>query len=119
MDGSHIAGNGASRHWQRPRRGAQALNIETVYDLITDFPRTYEDRTRLVPICELEVDKPACFEAMVIRAPRTSYIRQGLNLTKLAVADSTGTLNLVYFNQPYAAEALEYGREYCFYEHAI
>ena len=91
------------------------LNIETVYDLITDFPRTYEDRTRLVPICELEVDKPACFEAMVIRAPRTSYIRQGLNLTKLAVADSTGTLNLVYFNQPYAAEALEYGREYCFY----
>lgn len=25
------------------------LNIETVYDLITDFPRTYEDRTRLVP----------------------------------------------------------------------
>ena len=91
-----------------PARAKQlaALGIESVYDLIAYFPRTYEDRTKLVPICELEPDVPACFEAMVIRAPQTSHIRKGLSLTKLVVADETSKLNLVYFNQPYAAEQL-------------
>ena len=100
-----------------PARAKQlaALGIESVYDLIAYFPRTYEDRTKLVPICELEPDVPACFEAMVIRAPQTSHIRKGLSLTKLVVADETSKLNLVYFNQPYAAEQLRYGESYVFY----
>ncbi len=93
----------------------QGLGIETVYDLITCFPRTYEDRTRLVSICELEVDRPACFEGIVIRGPQTSHIRKGLSLTKLTVADLTGKLNLVYFNQPYVADSLKYGETYVFY----
>ena len=100
-----------------PSRASQlaGLGIETLYDLIAYFPRAYEDRTRLVPICELEVDQPACFEAMVIRNPQTAHIRKGLSLTKLTVADETGKLNLVYFNQPYAAERLHYGETYIFY----
>ena len=36
-----------------------ALNIYTLQDLICHFPRGYEDRTRLVTIEKLEVDKPA------------------------------------------------------------
>ena len=100
-----------------PARAKQlaGLGIESVYDLIAYFPRTYEDRTRLVTISELEPDIPACFEAMVIRAPQTSHIRKGLSLTKLTVADETAKLNLVYFNQPYAAEQLQYGESYVFY----
>lgn len=100
-----------------PARAKQlaALGIETVYDLIAYFPRTYEDRTRLVQIRDLEVDHPACFEAMVIQAPRTSHIRKGLSLTKLTVADETAKLNLVFFNQPYAADQLQYGETYVFY----
>ena len=44
-----------------PARAKQlsGLGIDTVYDLLAYFPRTYEDRTRLVPINELEVDQPA------------------------------------------------------------
>ena len=100
-----------------PARAKQlaALGIETVYDLIAYFPRTYEDRTKLVQIQDLDVDQPACFEAMVIRAPQTSHIRKGLSLTKLVVADETAKLNLVYFNQPYVAEQLRYGESYIFY----
>ena len=93
----------------------QGLGIETVYDLIAYFPRTYEDRTRLVPINQLEVDEPACFEGIVVRGPQTAHIRKGLSLTKLTVADLTGKLNLVYFNQPYMADNLKYGETYIFY----
>ena len=91
------------------------LNIFTLGDLICHFPRGYEDRTRLLTISQLEADKPACFKAMVMNHPRTSNIRKGLDLTKVQVADHTARLNLTFFNNKYAAEQLQYGREYIFY----
>ena len=91
------------------------LNIFTLGDLICHFPRGYEDRTRLVPIEKLEPDVPACFKAMVMNTPRTAHIRKGLDLTKVQVADTTGRLNLTFFNNKYVSEQLHYGREYIFY----
>jgi ATP-dependent DNA helicase RecG len=92
-----------------------ALNIYTLQDLICHFPRFYEDRTRLVTISQLEVDKPACFRAMVMNTPRTAHIRKGLDLTRVQVADHTGRLTLTFFNQKFTTDKLEYGKEYIFY----
>ena len=92
-----------------------ALNIFTLEDLICHFPRAYEDRTRLVTIEKLEVDVPACFKAMVMNTPRTNHIRKGLDLTKVQVADHTARLTLTFFNNKFAAEQLQYGKEYIFY----
>ena len=91
------------------------LDIFTLRDLICHFPRGYEDRTQLVTIDKLEVDKPACFKAVVMNHPRTNHIRKGLDLTKVQVADHTARLSLTFFNSRFAAENLEYGREYIFY----
>ena len=91
------------------------LNIFTLGDLICHFPRGYEDRTRLLTIDKLEADKPACFKAMVMNHPRTNHIRKGLDLTKVQVADHTARLNLTFFNNKFAAEQLQYGKEYIFY----
>ncbi len=91
------------------------LGIYTLYDLIAYFPRTYEDRTQLVSIFDLQPGVPACFRAMVTAAPRVSHIRKGLDLTRLTVADETGRLHLTFFNQKYVAESLKYGEEYYFY----
>ena len=92
-----------------------ALNIFTLRDLICHFPRGYEDRTKLVSIEKLEVDKPACFKAMVMNTPRTSHVRKGLDITKVQVADHTARLTLTFFNQKFTAEQLRYGEEYIFY----
>ncbi len=91
------------------------LNIHTLQDLICHFPRGYEDRTRLVTISQLEADQPACFRAMVMNSPRTNHIRKGLDITRVQVGDHSGRLNLTFFNQKYAMEQLQYGREYIFY----
>ena len=91
------------------------LNIFTLRDLICHFPRGYEDRTKLCPIAQLEVDQPACFKAMVMNTPRTNHIRKGLDLTRVQVADHSGRLNITFFNNKFAAEQLQYGREYIFY----
>ena len=91
------------------------LNIFTLGDLICHFPRGYEDRTRLVPIEKLEPDVPSCFKAMVMNTPRTNHIRKGLDITKVQVADHSGRLSLTFFNNRFAAEQLQYGKEYIFY----
>jgi len=91
------------------------LNIVTLGDLICHFPRGYEDRTRLVPIEKLEPDVPACFRAMVMNTPKTAHIRKGLDITRVQVADTTGRLNLTFFNNRYVSDQLQYGREFIFY----
>ena len=92
-----------------------ALNIFTLQDLICHFPRGYEDRTKLVTIAQLEMGVPACFRAMVMNTPRTNHIRKGLDITRVQVGDHSGRLNLTFFNQKYAMEHLQYGKEYIFY----
>ena len=91
------------------------LNIFTLGDLICHFPRGYEDRTKLVTISELSPDIPACFRATVMNNPRTAHIRKGLDMTKVQLADTTGRLNVTFFNNRFAAGQLEHGREYIFY----
>lgn len=91
------------------------LNIFTLGDLICHFPRGYEDRTKLVTISELSPDVPVCFRATVMNNPRTAHIRKGLDMTKVQLADTTGRLNVTFFNNRFAAGQLEYGREYIFY----
>ena len=91
------------------------LNIYTLQDLICHFPRGYEDRTRFSTIEKLEVDKPACFKAMVMNTPHTAHIRKGLDVTKVQVGDRTGRLNLTFFNQKFTTDKLRYGQEYIFY----
>jgi len=91
------------------------LNIFTLGDLICHFPRGYEDRTRLVPIEKLEPDVPACFRAMVMNTPKTAHIRKGLDITRVQVADTSGRLNLTFFNSKYVSDQLQYGKEYIFY----
>ncbi len=100
-----------------PAKAAQfaALNIHTLGELICHFPRGYEDRTQLVTIDKLEVDRPACFRAMVMNSPRTHHVRKGLDITKVQVADHTARLNLTFFNQKFTTDQLQYGKEYIFY----
>lgn len=100
-----------------PARAAQLkkLGIYSIYDLISHYPRAYEDRSKVIPICEITVETPACFKATVISYPKTSHIRKGMDITKVTVSDMTERLNLVFFNQPYLQDQLKYGEDYVFY----
>ena len=45
-----------------PRKAAvleKKLNIKTMYDFLTHYPRDYEDQSKLTPIGNLRVDEPA------------------------------------------------------------
>ena len=100
-----------------PKKAEQfaTLGIRSVFDLITYFPRTYEDRTTRRSIDQLEPGEPACFEAMVISEPNTANIRKGLDITHVTVADETQKLKLTFFNQRFSAGSLRYGESYLFF----
>jgi ATP-dependent DNA helicase RecG len=86
------------------------LRIYTVNDLIENFPRRYEDYSNIVPIYEL---KPG---AVTIEANITQikgrYVRRGLHITEAIAADESGSVRLVWFNQPYRAAAVKHGQPY-------
>ncbi|MEA4894009.1 MAG: ATP-dependent DNA helicase RecG [Oscillospiraceae bacterium] len=91
------------------------IGITTLRDLICYFPRTYEDRTKTVPIAALQAGESACVRAIVANEPTLSRVRRGMELVKLRIADDSGSIDLTYFNQSYVREQLKKGRSYVFF----
>lgn len=91
------------------------LGITTLRDLICFFPRTYEDRTKTVPIAALQSGVPACIHAIVASEPTLSRVRRGMELVKLRIVDDSGCIDVTYFNQNYVREQLKKGQAYVFF----
>ncbi|MCI9264844.1 MAG: ATP-dependent DNA helicase RecG [Oscillospiraceae bacterium] len=96
-------------------KALKKLGLETVGDLLSYYPRAYEDRTKTHTISNAPADIPVCVSAMVAEAPSLSRIRKGLNVTKCRIVDHTGSAQVTFFNQDYVRHALEPGESYIFY----
>jgi ATP-dependent DNA helicase RecG len=103
-------------------RDLAELGIETVLDLITHYPRQgrYIDGTRLVPIGHLAEGDRASVLAEVIRVSRPSSgygrgRRRGPARVEVEIADRSGRLKVVFFNQTWRAKQLTVGTEALFF----
>ena len=97
---------------------AQALNklgVFSLYDLISYFPRKYEDRSVYKPIALTADGETVCVCALVADTPRLTRIRRGLDIVKLRAVDESGVLDVTFFNQSYAKDNLHRGESYIFY----
>lgn len=90
------------------------MGIYNLADALLTYPRDYEDHTALRKIGELQPGEKACVRAVVGTAPQLRHVRRGMDITKLTVFDETGTLQITYFNNRFAAQALAEGEEYLF-----
>lgn len=86
------------------------LGLRTVADLIDYYPRKYEDYSAVTAINQL---KPGVvtIEATIKQA-KGRYVRRGMHITEAIASDETGSLRLVWFNQPYRPAALKSGKNY-------
>lgn len=91
------------------------LGVATLRDLISCFPRTYEDRSTTLPIAEAPDGEKVCIRAMVAAEPTLSRVRKGMELVKLRAVDDSGSVNITYFNQSYIRRQLKPGETYIFY----
>ena len=100
-----------------PKKAAafEKLGVRTVGDLVSLFPRRYEDRTRFTPIALAMPGDTVCIRAMVAAPPRLNRIRRGMELVKLRAVDDTGAVEITYFNQTYRKDSLHQGETYIFY----
>lgn len=89
-----------------------AAGLRTVGDLIEFLPRRHEDFTEVVKIADIHPGK------MTIKARcekiATRPVRRGLKLTTATLADDTGKLQAIWFNQPYRETQLKSGEEFFF-----
>jgi len=90
------------------------LDIHTVLDLVTHYPRRYIDRTRQAEVTELRPGEESVVLARVTSC-RVRRTRKGRSLVELEVDDGTGTLKVTFFNQPWRAKQLPVGTEALFF----
>ncbi len=93
----------------------EKLGIRTVYDLISYFPRDYEDRSVIRELADIQEGETACVRAVVVSTPLLNRIRNGLSITRFRIADDSGTAEVTIFNQPYIKNSLRVGSRYSFY----
>ncbi|HEY3211499.1 MAG TPA: ATP-dependent DNA helicase RecG [Actinomycetota bacterium] len=93
---------------------AGGLGIRTVGQLLRHYPRRYIDRSTTVPIGELpfrqgqDVTVIGRVRGVEKRLTRT---RRRQTMVTVKVYDGTGTLDLVFFNQPWTASMYRQGVE--------
>jgi ATP-dependent DNA helicase RecG len=86
--------------------------LHTVNDLINFLPRTHEDFSEVVAIAAIHPGK-ATIKARCEKVT-TRPVRRGLRITTATLADDTGKLQAVWFNQPYRETQLKQGDEFFF-----
>ena len=82
------------------------LGINTVGDMITYYPRDYENWADVTPISGLEPGERAVVRAKVATPVSNVRISGGRTMAKLSVCDDSGYLNLVFFNNKYISTML-------------
>ena len=91
------------------------LGITNLRELISWFPRKYDDRRQAKRIADLVPGEAACVAAMIASPPTVSHIRKGMTLVKVRAVDDSGTLDVTFFNQTWLKEQLQVGETYIFY----
>lgn len=88
----------------------EKLGVVTVWDLLTYYPRRYEDFSNVVSIKNA---KPGVITIKVkIKQVTSRYSRRGLHVTEALVSDDTGSTRIIWFNQPYRGDSLKSSCEY-------
>ena len=84
--------------------------INTIEELLYYFPRRYEDRTNFSNISVLKEGEVYTIKTQVLAGgQRNSWRRRSFSITEAVLADKTGKINCVWFNQPYLKEYLKPG----------
>ena len=91
------------------------MGINTPYDLLLHFPRTYIDFSEPVRICDADAGLQAVVRGTVVSKLSPVFPRKGLSIYRVVVTDGETEMLLVFYNTPYTYQALKKDAEYYFY----
>ena len=91
------------------------LGIYTIEDLISYYPRAYQDRSRVKKIEELQDGEEALIEAVTMSRVSTFKLRRNMSVSKVQVQDDTGRCLITWFNQDYIRNSIQAHEKYKFF----
>lgn len=86
------------------------LGVRSVDDLITNYPRRYQDYSHVIQVKDIKPGQ-VTLEAQISHVTGR-YVRRGLHITEAIATDETGSVRLVWFNQPYRAGGIKKNQPY-------
>lgn len=90
------------------------LGIHTLKDMIEHYPREYEDRRKITPISECQLDESNNILAKVCSKPQLT--KKGSKvLVSFRVKDESESLMITFFGQAYMKNNFKLGETYLFY----
>ena len=92
----------------------EKLGILTLSDLLCHYPRRYLDFSRPYSIAEAPADTECVVKAEVFAKPGGRILPGGRRMERITAGDDVSSLEITWFNNPYAAQKLELGQEYYF-----
>ncbi len=107
---SVLDGVGAAR-----AKALSEMGLKTLGDLIYHFPRAYENRGDIALLRDGLNGEKRAFVLTVASEPHSVMIRRGMTLTKFRAFDESGSVEVVFFNQPYVKNVFKVGSDYRFY----
>ena len=92
----------------------EKLGILTLSDLLCHYPRRYLDFSKPYSIAEAPADTECVVKAEVFAKPGGRILPDGRRMERITAGDDVSSLEITWFNNPYAAQKLELGQEYYF-----
>ena len=109
-DAKYIKGVGPNRVKQLNK-----LGIYNLEDVITYYPRGYEDRGKAKLIAELVDGEEALIEVTCVSKMSEVRIRKNMAIYKLIVRDDSASCTLTWFNSFYLKDKFKVGEKYKFF----
>jgi len=91
------------------------LEINTILELLTHYPKDYEDRSKIKNIADLQDGEQCSFEGTIVSNVNEARPRKGMTISKVSIQDSTGKIAAIWFNQQYIKNSFSIGTNYIFY----
>ena len=92
----------------------EKLGIVTLADLLCHYPRRYLDFSKPYSIAEAPSDTECVVKAEVFAKPGGRILPGGRRMERITAGDDVSSLEITWFNNPYATQKLELGQEYYF-----
>ncbi|MEJ7799509.1 MAG: ATP-dependent DNA helicase RecG [Ilumatobacter sp.] len=99
---------------EKKRKSLAAVDIDTVLDLITTYPRRWVDRTNEARIADLVPGEEALV-LVTVRSVTKRTTRNRRTMVNVNVGDGSGRMDLVFFNQPWRERQLTEGLQVALY----
>ena len=91
------------------------LGINTVADLLSFYPRGYEDWKNITPITDARENDTVAVKGIMIARPMPIKTRSGKLMYRSSATDGKGIMHLTFFNNRFVAQDLREGQEFIFY----